>query len=294
MESPKEHISARKFAYIALSIGILCIGFSAILVRWANAPGIVTSFYRMAIGATLMALPFLIKVRKPSSSLPSRGILFAIIGGFFFAMDLSLWTTGIKMSGATIPTLMSNTAPLFVGLGSLLIFRESQKPQFWGGLILAMIGAAVVLGMDLSQSPKMGLGTILSIGAAIFYAAYILITQRGRKYLDTLPYFWLSTFSSSIFLWIVSTLFRYPLSGYTTQTWIAFLLTGIFVQVVGWLAINYAQGYLPAALVSPTLLGQPVVTAIFASIFLGETFTFGYLIGGLMVLAGVYLVHRSK
>ncbi len=294
MESAPQRITPSKFAYIALSIGILCIGFSAILVRWADAPGIVTSFYRMGIGSAVMVLPFLVKVRKRERSLPSRGILLAIIGGFFFAMDLNLWTTGIKMSGATIPTLMGNTAPLFVGLGSLLIFHERQKPLFWGGLILAMLGAAVVLGIDLSQSPQLGLGTILSIGGAMFYAVYILVTQRGRKYLDTLTYFWITTFSSAIFLLMISTLFQHPLTGYPPKTYLAFLLTGIFVQVVGWLAINYAQGYLPASLVSPTLLGQPVVTAIFASIILGETFTVGYIIGGLMVLTGIYLVHRSK
>ena len=294
MESVPQHPHPSKLAYIALSIGILCIGFSAILVRWADAPGIVTSFYRMGIGAAVMALPFLVNVRKQKRALPSKGILFAIIGGFFFAMDLTLWTTGIKMSGATIPTLMGNTAPLFVGLGSLLIFRERQKPLFWGGLILAMLGAAVVLGIDLSQSPQLGLGTILSIGGAMFYAAYILITQRGREYLNTLTYFWITTFSSAVFLLIISTLFRHPLTGYPPKTYLAFLLTGIFVQVVGWLAINYAQGYLPASLVSPTLLGQPVVTAIFASLLLGETFTIGYIIDGLMVLSGVFLVHRSK
>ncbi len=294
MEPSPQPIVSNKFAYIALSIGILSIGFSAILVRWAEAPGVVTSFYRMGIGAAVMALPFLIQVHKPKRDLPAKGIQFAIIGGFFFAVDLTLWTTGIKMNGATIPTLMGNTAPLFVGLGSLIIFREKQKPLFWGGLALAMLGAGVVLGIDLSQSLQIGLGTLLSIIAAIFYAAYILITQRGRNYLDTLAYFWITTFSSAVFLLLISALLGYSLTGYTGETYIAFLLMGLLVQVIGWLAINFSQGYLPASLVAPTLLGQPVVTAIFASLLLGETITLGYILGGLMVLAGVYLVHRSR
>jgi drug/metabolite transporter (DMT)-like permease len=60
------------------------------------------------------------------------------------------------------------------------------------------------------------------------------------------------------------------------------------------MTINYAQGYLPASIVSPTLLGQPVVTAIVAAILLGEQFTTWQIVGGILVLLGVYLVHRSN
>jgi drug/metabolite transporter (DMT)-like permease len=64
--------------------------------------------------------------------------------------------------------------------------------------------------------------------------------------------------------------------------------------VAGWLAINYAQGYLPASIVAPTLLGQPVVTAILAVILLGEQFTSWHIAGAVVVLGGVYLVHWSR
>lgn len=294
MGSTQSPASSQKFSYIALSIGILSIGFSPILVRWADAPGVVTSFYRMGIGSIAMALPFLIRVRKAKNPMPLRGLIIAITGGFFFAMDLTLWTTGIKMNGATIPTLLGNTAPIFVGLGSFLFFKERQKPLFWVALILAMLGTAVILGIDLSQSSQVGLGALFSIIAAMFYAGYILITQRGRKYLDTLAYFWITTFSTAVFLLIISTLFGYSLAGYSGKTYFAFLLTGIVVQVIGWLTINYAQGYLPASLVSPSLLGQPIITAILANLFFGESFSTGTIIGGLMVLSGIFLVHQNN
>ncbi len=196
--------------------------------------------------------------------------------------------------GQQFPLLIGNTAPLFVGLGSFLIFGEKQKPLFWIGLILAMLGVTLVLGIDLSKNPQIGLGTLISIIAAIFYAGYIMITQRGRKYLDTLAYFWITTLSSAVFLLAISTSFGFSLTGYPGKTYIAFLLTGIIVQIIGWLTINYAQGYLSATLVSPSLLGQPVITAILASLLLGETFTLGHILGAFLVLGGIFLVHRSK
>jgi len=55
-----------------------------------------------------------------------------------------------------------------------------------------------------------------------------------------------------------------------------------------------AIGHLPASLVAPPLLGQPVVTALLAGPLLGETFSAGHIVGGAAVLTGVYIVHRSR
>jgi drug/metabolite transporter (DMT)-like permease len=64
--------------------------------------------------------------------------------------------------------------------------------------------------------------------------------------------------------------------------------------VAGYLAINYALGHLPASIVSPTMLGQPVLTALLAGPLLGETLGLWQVVGGVAVLGGVYLVHRSQ
>jgi drug/metabolite transporter (DMT)-like permease len=85
-----------------------------------------------------------------------------------------------------------------------------------------------------------------------------------------------------------------PLTGYSTFTYLNFLALGVLVQIVGWLAINYAQGYLPASTVAPTMLGQPVVTACLAALLLGERISAWHMLGGALVLVGVYAVHRSR
>lgn len=281
-------------AYIALFIGLFSIGFSAIFIVVADAPGTISAFYRMAVAAVLVALPFFYHTRTKSKSFPRLGIRYAILGGLLFALDVSLWATGITMSGPTTPTLLANTAPLWVGLGSMLIFHERLTPLFWIGVAVAMIGALLVLGADFSEGLEFGLGTFLGLLAAIFYGAYYLVTQRGRLYLDTLPYFWITTATAAITLLIFNAIIGNPLVGYDPKTYLAFLGLGIIAQALGWLTINYAQGYLPASIVAPTLLGQPVVTATIAVLFLGETFTAGHILGGILVLVGVYVVHRSR
>jgi drug/metabolite transporter (DMT)-like permease len=285
---------ARPSAYLALGIGVFVFGLGAILVRSASAPGSVTTFYRMAIAAVLVAVPFTRRVKRDPRPLAPRGVLFAIVGGASFAMDLWLWASGVMMSGATTPTLMANTAPLWVGLAGVLFFRERRGRIFWFGLALALLGAVVVLGADLARGAAFGSGTALGLVAAFFYAGYHVASQRGRAHLSTLTYFWIVTATATVVLLAVCLITRAPLAGYPAATYLTFLALGVVVQTVGWLSVNYVQGHLPASIVSPTLLGQPVVTALLAVPLLGERFTARHIVGGLAVLGGVYLVHRSR
>ena len=280
-------------AYLALGVGILSLGFSAIFVRWANAPGIVAGFYRVAIAAALLAWPFYRRV-KAQGSLSRRGLRFAVLGGLFFTADLGLWATGVVMSGATNPTLLANTAPLWVGLGTLVLFRTRLKATFWAGLVLAMTGAVVILGLDSLRAVSFGVGTLLGLLAGIFYGGYFLITQRGRETLDSLTFFWPAAVTSTLGFLILSLALRQPLTGYPAFAYLNFLGLGLVSQVFGYLAINYALGYLPASIVAPMMLGQPVVTAILAGPLLGEALSLWQVLGGLAVLAGVYVVNRSQ
>ncbi len=278
--------------YLALGLGVLGLGFAAIFVRWANAPGPVASFYRLAITVFLLALPFSQRV-KTRGSVPITGLKLAVLGGLFFAGDLAFWATGVVLSGATSPTLLLNTAPVWVGLGALALFRERLNTTFWIGLLVAMSGAFIVLGYGSLHALSLGLGAFFGLLGGIFHAGYFLTTQRGREVLDSLTYFWLAAVSSTLGLLVVSLAFGLPLTGYSPVTYLNFFALALIPQILGHFSINYALGYLPASIVSPTLLGQPVVTAILAGVLLGEKLSTLEILGGILVIAGVYAVHRS-
>jgi len=285
--------SARSpFAFAAMICGVAAIGFSAIFVTLADAPGTVTSFYRMGIGSAVLIIPFLYRWRVRHVSLPLRGVMMAILGGLCFGTDMALWTTGVMMSGPTTPTLLANTAPLWVGLGTWILFGEKQNSGFWIGLILALAGSSAVLGQDFMKSAHIGTGALLGLGAAVFYGAFYLFTQEGRRQIDTLSYLFLFTFSAALLLLVLNLMMKRPLLGYPPVSWLNFLACGLVVQVLGWWMVNYAQGHLPASLVSPTLLGQPLITGFLAAFLFQERLTWMHLFGGAGVLAGIFIIHH--
>ncbi len=282
-----------RLALIALAAGVLSIGFSPIFILWAGVPGPIASFYRVAIASAFLAWPFLLRLRR-GTPVPSRGLALAILGGGAFALDTAAWASGVMLSGAVNPTLLANTAPLWVGLGAWLLFRERLRPVFLLGLALAMAGASFVLGMDALRSIELGLGSALGLLAGVFYAGYFLVTQRARQHLDALTYFWLSTLSATLFLLVINLGLGNSLGGYSTRAYISLLGLGIVTQAIGWLLINYAQGHLPASVVAPSTLGQPVVVALVAGPLVGERIDFWQVLGGVAVLMGMILVHRSR
>lgn len=280
-------------AYLALALGTLIIATSAIFTRLADAPGSVISLYRMGIAAVALAIPFALS-RRNHPPLTRRGLWLGALAGLFLAIDLAVWSSGVTYGGATIPTLLGNAAPLWVGLGALFIFREKLKPTFWLGLALAMLGALVVLGLDLGSDFEINRGGMLGLIGSFFYAAYMLVAQRGREQLDTFSFFWLTAAVGGVLLLLYCLAVGAPLTGYSQPTYVYLVMLGLFVQGGGWMLLNYAQGHLPASMVSPTLLSQPILTAIIAGPILGEWLSRGEWLGALGVLLGVVIVHRSR
>ncbi len=279
--------------YLALVFGILGLGLSAIFVRWAGAPGAVSGFYRVAIAATVMALPAASQVRR-QAPLSRRHVWFAILAGIFFAGDLTSWNTAVLISNAANSTLLANTSPLWVGIGALLIFRERLRSLFWAGLIAAMVGAFIILGRDFIAHPTFGLGDLLALLAGFFYGAFFLATQRAREGLSSLVSWWISALVSAITMLLFSFALRQPLVGYPPATYLNLAAVALITQVGAYISVNYALGHLPASIVAPTLLGQPVLTALLAIWLLNEPITGWQVLGGVMVLLGIWLVNRSQ
>lgn len=281
--------------YITLAIGLLGIGFAPILARAANAPGPMIAFFRLSTGSLLLAVP-LYQIAAGSMPVPklSAGIGFAALAGAFFAGDITLWATGISMGGAVIPTLLNNTAPILVGLGAMIFFKERLRVMFWVGLGIALLGAIGVLGADMQATAELNVGALIAWLGGAFYAGYILAMQKAREHTGNMLTYVIATGVSALIVLVVVLLTRTPLTGYPWQSYAAVVGMGVISQIIGQNLIMYTLGHLPASIVSPTLLMQPVIAGVLAGPLLGEWLNGWQILASLVVLAGVYVVHHSR
>jgi drug/metabolite transporter (DMT)-like permease len=176
----------------------------------------------------------------------------------------------------------------------LILFKEKLHPGFWLGLLCALVGIGIIFGQDLLTHPVLGLGDFYALCGGFFYGMFFLAAQRSRERLSAMLAWGISSAVSALGLLLVSLAFGMSLTDYPLVTWINILALAISTQVIGLLSVNYALGHLPASLVSPSLLGQPIVTAILAVPLLSQPLSPLQIIGGLLALAGIFVVHRSK
>lgn len=278
-------------AYVALLVGVICISFTAIFTKWAAMPGAVAAVYRMAIATAALTVPFL-RHRRTAGILFPAGARWGVLGGLSFALNLGLLNSALLLTSAATATLLDNTAPIWVGIGALALFGERLRWRYWAGLGLALIGAAVVTGFNPIAGFQLSAGDALAAFGAIFYAAYLLVTQRARTQLDTLSYLWLIAATATVVLLATCLALGLPLTGYSPRAYLSLLAVGLISQVSGWLLINYALGHVSASMAVVVLLAQPVITGLFSIPLLGEMITGRQVVGGAAELAGIYLCLR--
>ncbi len=279
------------FAYGALIFAVLCISWSAVLVRWASIPGPVSAFYRVLIAA-LVLVPW--RMARGSGRVERRALALALTGGAFFAIDLALFNTAVLRTSAATASLLGNNAPVFVGLMTWMFFRRPPRASFWVGLALALTGCGVIVAVDVWEAGARGdvTGDLLAVSAALFFAAYMLTTEHVRTEMDTLTFSALAAVGSAATLLVICLLLDMPLRGFSGRTWGALVALGLVSQLTAYFALVYALGHLPATRTSVGLLAQAPLTALLAIPTLGEPLSWSLVGGGALVLAGIYVVNR--
>jgi drug/metabolite transporter (DMT)-like permease len=284
-------------AYAALALAIAGIAWSAILVRWAGAPGTVSAFYRVAIAGAVLVTWRAIRgpVPCPDARGP-RGEWVAVAGGVFFALDLALWNTAVLRTQAAVASILGNNTPVFVGILSWAVFRRRPRASFWIGLALAMAGCLAIMSANLTPAARTRgslSGDLLALTASVFFAAYLVVTERVRPSMDTLTFNVLSIAGSVGTLLIAALVLRLPLGPFPLRAWSALIALGLISQVMAYYALVYALGHLPATVTSVGLLAQVPCTALLAWLLLAEPLTALQIAGGAIVLAGIYVVNRD-
>ena len=269
---------------LSLAFGIICISFSPIFVKLADASPSVCGFYRLFFAFIFLA-PYCLY--KNNLKMDRKDILLSCLGGVIFAADIALWNQSIKLISATVSTLLANLAPVWVGLISYFILRKKSGKLFWIGTWVAIAGMVVLVGLNNLIQLQLNIGILYAIVASMLYATYMLVTKDILRRVGTIPFMFYSMLASCIFLLLLCLLLGNDLFGFNLKTWGSLAGMGILCQLIGWITINHAIGRLESTTVSITLLSQTVVAGILATFILSETLEMKEIIGSAIVLCGI-------
>jgi drug/metabolite transporter (DMT)-like permease len=286
-------VTKNPLPYLALVLGVLCLSLSALFVRTAQAPGIVTSFYRMTTAAIIL-MPIIYFRSRGKMLFDRRWLLVPLAAGFITALDHGAWSTAIAYTSIANANLINFIAPVWVALVSWIFWKERLPGWFWIGLVFVIIGMTFVFGSNLILHPSFSKGDLLALLSSFFFAGYYLITQKARTQVDALTSTGLIAAGSAVTLLIICLIAGAPLSGYDQTTWILFITSGLVSQICGYFCMTYALGHIPASIVSPTMIASPVIASLLAIPIAGEGLNIFQVTGGLLVFAGIFLVNKTQ
>ena len=274
------------FAFPALFVGSSALALGPWFVRLAGVGPVAAGFWRLAL-----ALPFLFAIARlagqpvhwPGKAL---GIVIAF-AAFFFAADLAAWHVGIHMTKLGNATLFGNVASFaFAGWG-LWLARSWPSPIQAAALILAALGAILLMSSSAELSARNLHGDLLALSAGLLYAGYLISVERAREKLAPLPLLFLSSAMGAVMLLPFSILLGEKI---IPDDWTFAVILAISSQVIGQGLLVYAIGGLSPLVVGLTLLTQPAISAFVGWAVYGETLQPLDWIGAFAIAAALILV----
>lgn len=277
--------------YLAVLAGVIAVSFSSLFVRLATAPALIIATYRLLFTFLLLA-PFALRKRDDLRAMGGKRLLLAAVGGLFLALHFVSWFISLNYTSVASSVVLVTTQPIFVVLGSLIFFRERISRLALVGVGLAITGSAIIGAADFQVGLKALAGDILALFAAIMVAGYLLIGRHLRRDVPLEAYTLVTYGSSSLALVTATLVTRTPFSGYPPRDWLLFAALALVCTIMGHTVFNWVLRYVPASVVSVSILGEPLGAILWASIFLGEPPTLRQIVGGAVIFSGLYLFTR--
>jgi drug/metabolite transporter (DMT)-like permease len=289
------HPSSDRRALAVLIFGACMIGFGPVLVRLARAEHVGpagSAFWRVTLALPILAA-MIARGRKAGADGPSlKPTWIAAIAGFLFAGDLICWHYGIRFTAIAKATVLSNMTPILVTAATWVMLRKAPRPVFLAGMALGVGGSVLMALAKGGAGVSPHLGDLLSAGAAVWYAAYMLVVREARQTQGaSVLMFWSSVVGAPLLL-VFALAMGDPIWPSSAFGWLVLAGLGV-VHVAGQGSIAWALGRLPAPLAALVVLVQPVVAALAAWAAFGEQLTMLQALGGAIALGGVALAQAA-
>ncbi len=276
--------------YLALLIGMFAISTSAILIRHSNSEPLVIGSYRQAF-ATLIFLPFIMKDRGEEIRSQSYVTLFEmILTGILLGAHFSFFITSVKETSVAASVLLATCHVVYVAILGRFLFGEILSREAIIGTSIALAGILILFGGDLLDNPGNFRGNLFAFISGILAGLYYLSGRKLRKIISLPTYAFVVYLFSFLTMFAVVLIQNLSYSNLPIAEIQLFLLMALIPTLLGHTMQNWALAYLPAYVVSISLLAEPIGSGLLAWLFFQEIPSIGVISGGFIVIIGLYFV----
>jgi drug/metabolite transporter (DMT)-like permease len=267
----------------------LALAMGPWLVRSTDVGPVAAAFWRMALALPLLVVFALWFGRGTTTPPRGRNRMWLAFAGLFFAADLACWHLGIVQTKLANATLLGNTASLLYPVYGFIAMRLWPTRMQGLALLLATLGAVLLMGRSYELSPRNFTGDLLSLAAGIFYTFYLVGIEKARGQMAQWSVLAWSTAASSL-----------PLLGAALMLgekvvpgqWSILFGLAFMSQIVGQGLLVLSLGRLPPLIIGLAFLIQPFISALIGWSVYGETLALADWIGAGLVGLALILVRQ--
>jgi drug/metabolite transporter (DMT)-like permease len=278
---------------LALAVAVAAFSWAGPLVRFTAAPALAISLWRllMAVGVLVVVVSLRREGWGPLRDLPLRAWGLGAVAGVLLALHFWSWIASVQYTSIASSVVLVSTQPLFVALLSALLLGEHARRREWGGMLIAVAGAAWIGWGDFTLGGTALFGDALALAAALLAAAYYIVGRSLRAFVDIWSYV-LVVYGTAAAVLLVAVLVHPEVSlveGYERPDWLVFLALALGPMLLGHTGVNYALRYVRAYLANLAVLGEPVGATLIAWLLpaIAERPSPATLVGGGLILLGI-------
>ncbi len=284
----------RPIDMVLLVIAVTGVSTSAPVIREAAAPALALAAWRNLLGAAVV-VPIALGSRPRRQALRTmtrRDARLAIVAGTLLGLHFALWIPSLSYTSVASSVALVATQPVW----SALIARlrgEHVSRAAWTGILVAVTGAFVLSGLDLSLSSRALAGDLLALLGAICAAAYVTVGAEARQTLSTTTYTAVCYSVAAVGLLGACLVGGVSLAGYPARTWWCIVALTVGAQLLGHSVFNRVLATTSATVVSVSILGEAIGGTVLAWIWFAEAPSRGFWAAAVLIFAGVVLVVRA-
>lgn len=287
-------MTTRTFArWVGLPFGVAAISTSGVLIRLTTAPPLVTAAVRMVVTSALLLAVALIRHQDELRRLDSPTLRLMVGGGLLLGVHFALWTNALFWTSVASAVLLVDTHPVAVALAARFFLGEVTPRQVWIGIGITLAGSLLVAAGDLEFGGRALVGDLMAASSAAMFAGYLVIGRHVRQGMSLPVYTGIVYGVATLALFVMIAVMRVPLTSVTGQDLVVWGLLVLFPTLGGHTVLNWALRHVPAAVVGVSMLAEPVLTTTWAWLVLGEPPSPTAVIGGAVILTGLYIALRA-
>jgi len=278
---------------LVLVTGVIAISWAAPLIRLAEpAPALAIAALRLVIAAPPMVGIALWRGERDLGRIEARDRWLLALSAVALAAHFAFWVVSVQRTSILASVVLVTMQPLFVAIGAWLFLHERPTREVNLGIVLGVVGAAMLVGAGASDAGTLS-GNLFALIGGVMSSVYLVIGRGARRRLSTATYGAVVYSLTAVILVALAVGTGTALGGHPASSYGYIVLLALVPQLIGHNAMNWALGSLSAAVVAVAILGEPVGSALIAAVLLDEVPTLLEAAGGAVVLAGVYVALRG-